>query len=209
MRCAVFASGGGTNFQALLDKKKSGHLHVDFVLFVGNNSKAMSFQRARKADIPTVHIASSHFSDPVQYQRELLKLLKDHKVEFIILAGYMKKLPAVLIKAYHNRISNIHPALLPAFGGKGMYGKYVHQAVLDYGAKLTGVTVHLVDEEYDNGPIVLQRTVKVRDDDTAETLAERVLKVEHDSYWRAIEALAQGRITIRGRRAYGTVFKEN
>jgi folate-dependent phosphoribosylglycinamide formyltransferase PurN len=126
-------------------------------------------------------------------------------VEFIILAGYMKKLPLPVVKEYHHRIVNIHPGLLPAFGGKGMYGSHVHEAVITCGAKVTGVTVHFVDEEYDHGPIILQRTVEVLDTDDPHTLAERVLKVEHASYWQAIEAIAQGRITVEGQRVVGKV----
>jgi phosphoribosylglycinamide formyltransferase-1 len=100
---------------------------------------------------------------------------------------------------------NVHPALLPAFGGKGLYGGRVHQAVVEYGAKVTGVTVHFVDEQYDHGPVILQRVIEVRDDDDAETLAARVLELEHDSYWRAIEAIAGGAISVEGRRVRGTV----
>jgi len=203
LRCAVFASGGGSNFQALLDKKASGDLHVDFVLFIGNNSKAKSFNRARENNIPAMHLAPSHFEKETAYTETLMSALREHKVDLIILAGYMKKLPEKTVRTYQNKIINIHPGLLPAFGGKGMYGQRVHQAVLDYGAKVTGVTVHFVDEVYDNGPILLQRPVMVYDDDTAETLAKRVLPVEHDSYWQAIEAIAQGMIRIDGRKVTG------
>jgi len=203
LKCAVFASGGGTNFQSLLDRKASGDLHVDFVLFVGNNSSAQAFERARGHDIPTVHIAPSHFDNEAAYTSRLLEILKEHHVEVIALAGYMKMVPSELIRAYRNRIVNIHPALLPAFGGRGLYGKKVHQAVLDYGAKVTGVTVHFVDEQYDHGPVIMQNTVKVLDGDDAESLAARVLKVEHDTYWRALEFVAQGAVRVEGRRVVG------
>ncbi len=203
MNVAVFASGGGTNFQALLDHKESGELHVDFVLCVGNNSKAKVFERAAQRGIPTLHIAPSHFSDENEYHNKLSVELKKHKVELIVLAGYMKKLPDDLVRTYANRIINIHPALLPAFGGRGMYGKRVHQAVLDYGAKVTGVTVHFVDEEYDNGPVILQEPVGVEDDDTVDSLAERVLALEHAVYWRAVEAISRGEIRLEGRRVIG------
>jgi phosphoribosylglycinamide formyltransferase-1 len=199
----VFASGGGTNFQSLLDRRASGDLHVDFVLFVGNNSSAQAFERARSHDIPTVHIAPSHFDDEAAYTGRLLEILKEHQVEVIALAGYMKMIPSEVIRTYRNRILNIHPALLPAFGGKGLYGKKVHQAVLDYGAKVTGVTVHFVDEQYDHGPVIMQNTVKVLDGDDAESLAARVLKVEHDTYWRALELVAQGAVKVEGRRVVG------
>jgi phosphoribosylglycinamide formyltransferase-1 len=123
----------------------------------------------------------------------------------IVLAGYMKKLPRAVVGAYRHRIINIHPGLLPAFGGKGMYGLNVHKAVIDYGAKVSGITVHFADEEYDHGPIILQETVAVHDDDTPETLAARVLEAEHANFWRAVEAVAQGRVHVDGRRVVGRV----
>lgn len=205
LRCAVFASGGGSNFQALIDRKQSGDLHVDLVLMVGNNSTAGAFEKAKKAGIPAVHLAPSHFNSPVDYQNRLLSLLEEYGVELIILAGYMKMLPTEVVHRYHNRIVNIHPGLLPSFGGKGMYGSHVHEAVLKYGAKITGVTVHFVNEDYDQGPVICQVPVKVEDNDDCEKLASRVLEIEHDTYWRAIEAIAKGKICVQGRRVTGDV----
>ena len=205
LRCAVFASGGGSNFGALLDRKEAGDLHVDFVLLVGNNSAAPAFERARRHAVPAVHLAPSRFLSEDAYAEKLAAVLREHRVELIILAGYMKKIPLSIVKEYRHRIVNIHPGLLPAFGGKGLFGSRVHEAVIEYGAKVTGVTVHFVDEEYDHGPIILQRTVVVLDTDDAHTLAERVLMEEHASYWRAIEAIAQGRIQVDGRRVRGEV----
>lgn len=205
LRCAVFASGGGSNFQALLDRQKCGDLHVEFVLMVGNNSKAGAFDKARSNGIPVLHIAPSHFPDESSYVEALLSALKKANTELIVLAGYMKMLPSQIVQEYHNRIVNIHPGLLPAFGGQGMYGMHVHRAVLDYGAKLSGVTVHFVDEEYDHGPVILQKAVPVLDTDTPVVLAARVLQAEHANYWRAVEAIAQGRISVEGRRVKGDV----
>lgn len=202
---AVFASGGGSNFQALIDKKKEGNLHVNFALLVGNNGKAKAFERARNYTIPTLHIAPSHFNNKNEYTEKLLSELESYNIDLIVLAGYMKMIPKAMVQKYHNRILNIHPALLPSFGGVGMYGKHVHQAVLDYGAKISGITVHFVDEEYDRGPIILQATAEVLDGDTVDTLAERILKVEHANYWRAVEAFAQGTIRVEGRKVIGTV----
>ncbi len=202
---AVFASGGGSNFQALIDKKEEGMLRVNFAVCVGNNSKAKAFERARNHSIPTLHIAPGHFADERTYTEKLLSELESYKVDLIVLAGYMKMIPAAVTAKYHNRIINIHPALLPSFGGQGMYGKQVHQAVLDYGAKVTGITVHFVDEEYDKGPIILQETVQVLDDDDVDSLAARVLNVEHANYWRAVKAYARGTITVKGRRVIGSV----
>lgn len=205
IRCAVFASGGGSNFQALIDRKKTGELHVDFALMISNNSNAFACERARQNDIPAVHLSEKQFDSFEAYSVRLMGLLDEYKVELIVLAGYMKKLPAALIGKYRMKILNIHPGLLPAFGGKGMYGKYVHQAVLDYGAKVSGVTVHFVDEEYDQGPVILQETVPVFDRDNADTLAARVLTMEHATFWKAIEAVACGRLRIEGRRVTGEV----
>ncbi|MGD9202549.1 MAG: phosphoribosylglycinamide formyltransferase [Chitinispirillia bacterium] len=200
MNIAVFASGGGSNFQALINKNHEGELHCTFGLLVGNNSKAKCFERAKRNSIPYLHIAPSHFENEKQYSEKLLQELYSRKIELIVLAGYMKKIPSLIIKKYSNRIINIHPALLPSFGGKGMYGKHVHRAVLDYGAKVTGITVHFVDEEYDHGAIILQETVKVLTNDDTDSLAARVLVVEHEYYWKAIEAIIQGSIKIEGRK---------
>ncbi len=203
MRCAVFASGGGSNFQALLDRREAGELHVEFSLMIGNNSRAAAFDRARSHSITSIHLAPSHFETPQEYTEKLLSVLQKHRIDMIILAGYMRMIPAEVVKAYRHKILNIHPALLPAFGGKGMYGKKVHEAVIEYGAKITGITVHFVDEHYDQGPVILQEVVRVEDDDNAETLAKRVLAMEHASYWKAVEAVAQGRIRVEGRRVIG------
>jgi phosphoribosylglycinamide formyltransferase-1 len=201
MRCAVFASGNGSNFQALLDRKASGELaHPDFVLMVGNNSKAGAFDRARARGISTLHIAPSHFPTEEAYVGRLSSALKDSGVELIVLAGYMKKLPPAVVAEYRNRILNIHPGLLPAFGGKGMYGLNVHRAAIEYGAKISGITVHFVDDEYDHGPVILQKAVPVLDGDDEHALAARVLEAEHEYYWQAVEAVAAGRVRVAGRR---------
>jgi len=205
LKCAVFASGSGSNFQALIDRARLGDLHADLAFFIGNNSAAAAFQRALDAAIPALHLAPSHFPDEATYADRLLSVLKSKAVELIVLAGYMKKIPAAVVAAYPNRIVNIHPALLPAFGGPGLYGEKVHQAVLDYGAKVSGVTMHFVDEHYDHGPIIFQETLPVLDGDDARALAKRVLSLEHAHYWRVIEAIAQGKITVQGRRVYGVV----
>lgn len=204
-KVAVFASGGGSNFQALIDAKKAGALAVDFVLLVTNNSKAFAIERAKGENIPVVHLPPSRYFSEEEYTADLLKHLKESGAEWLVLAGYMKKLPVELIRAYHNRIVNIHPALLPSFGGRGMYGMHVHEAVLRYGAKLSGVTVHLVDEEYDHGAVVLQNSVPVLDDDTPETLAARVLVCEHASFYKALQGLVTGALRIEGRQVRGTL----
>ena len=205
LNIAVLASGGGSNFQALLDKKRDGLLHVNFAVMIGNNSKAMAFRRAKDSNIPTLHIAPSHFDSEEEYTERLLDELAFRSVDLIVLAGYMKKIPLEVIQKYKNRIVNIHPGLLPAFGGKGMYGHHVHEAVLEFGAKVSGITVHFVDGAYDHGPVIMQKCVNVLDEDTADDLAKRVLILEHSNFWRVIEAIAQNRITIIGRQVVGTV----
>lgn len=205
MRCAVFASGSGSNFQALINRKKSGDLHAELSLLVVNNSSAGAVVRAQQAGISSVHCPPTRFKQEKDYVAVLTEHLQAADVELIVLAGYMKKLPIVIVRMFANRIINIHPGLLPAFGGKGMYGKRVHQAVLDYGAKISGVTVHFVDEEYDHGPILLQETVPVLDNDDVAALAERVLALEHATYWRAVEALSRGGVRVEGRRVLGVI----
>ncbi|MBN1307161.1 MAG: phosphoribosylglycinamide formyltransferase [Chitinispirillaceae bacterium] len=205
MRCAVFASGGGSNFQALLDRKGAGDLHVEIAVLVVNNSSVGAVERAKKNSISVVHCAPSQFETEERYVESLRGHLQHYGVELIVCAGYMKKIPSPVVHAYRNRILNIHPGLLPAFGGKGMYGERVHKAVLEYGAKISGITVHFIDDEYDHGPIIMQRAVPVRDGDTPEKLAARVLKAEHAHYWRAVEAVGSGRIRIEGRRVVGRI----
>jgi len=203
LKCAIFASGGGSNFQALIDRREAGDLHADLALLVGNNSAAPAFERARKQGIKALHLAMSHFPDEASYSTKLLSVLREHAIELVVLAGYMKKIPATVVAEYMNRIVNIHPALLPAFGGTGLYGDKVHQAVLDYGAKVSGITIHFVDEHYDHGPIICQKTVEVLDSDDAHSLAQRVLALEHGTYWKVVEAIAKGAFFVKGRRVYG------
>lgn len=205
MRCAVFASGGGSNFGALIDRVTTGELHAQLSVLVVNNSKVGAVGRAQENGIPVEHIAPSHFATEEAFAHRLRECFQKYRVEFIVLAGYMKKLPSVIVQEFTNRIINIHPALLPAFGGKGMYGSRVHEAVCSYGAKVTGITVHFVDEEYDHGPIIYQDVVRVADGDTPETVAAKVLVLEHKSYWRVLEALASGAITVVNRKVTGEI----
>lgn len=200
IRLAVLASGGGSNFQALIDNVKNNNLDAEIILLISNNSTSGAIQKAKKSGIESLHLASSAYKNENDYTAALLGHLRRVKADLIVLAGYMKQIPNQVIKEYKNRILNIHPALLPAFGGKGMYGHFVHEAVIEYGAKFTGVTVHIVDEEYDNGPVVMQKIVEVKENDTPQTLAERVLSVEHDTYWRAIQLFAQNRIKTEKRK---------
>lgn len=197
MRLAVFASGSGTNFAALADAAERGELGpVEVILLVTDRRDAGALTRAEARGIETVH---AHPQADGHGQR-LLDILDAHDVDFVALAGYLQKVPVPVVEAFHEKMLNTHPALLPAFGGKGMYGRHVHQAVLNYGARWTGATIHLVEEEYDTGPIVLQQPVPVRPGDTPDALAERVKEVEHRLYPEAVRLFAQERVTVEGRR---------
>jgi phosphoribosylglycinamide formyltransferase-1 len=196
MRIAVFASGGGSNFQAIVDAQKSGQSDIDVTLCVTNNRDAGVLARAKSEGIETLVISSASFGDSGGFSTALLQELTSRNIELIALAGYMKKIPSALVRAFPDRILNIHPSLLPAFGGKGMYGHRVHEAVINSGAKSTGATVHVVDNEYDTGRIVLQREVPVLPEDTPEVLAARVLSVEHELYPDAINLALAALSTI-------------
>lgn len=200
MNIAVFASGRGSNLMAILNAIKEGKINAKVALVISNNSNAGALEIAKANGIDALHISRAQFTSDEDYVKKLLHELKSRNIELIVLAGYMKKIPPEVVQEYRNKILNIHPALLPAFGGQGMYGMNVHKAVIDYGVKVTGVTVHIVDEEYDHGPIVMQKVIEVRDDDTPETLAERVLKVEHEIYPIAIKLFVDGKITVSGRK---------
>ena len=203
LHISVFASGRGSNFQALLQAIEEKKIpNADIVLVLSNNSDAGALEVARAHNIPAVHLSQKQFATEAEFNRKLLQTLEDHHANFIALAGYMKRIDPALIQRYRNRMINIHPALLPAFGGKGMYGLHVHEAVIASGARITGATVHIVDEQYDHGPIVLQSAVGVEDRDTPETLASRVLEIEHQLYPEAVRLFAEGKINVNGSRVY-------
>ena len=189
-KLAVFASGTGSNFEAILTRIETGDLKsVVVALLISNNSRCGAMAMARKHGVRAVHVSSTTNSNPVEYEKALLALLRGERIDLIALAGYMKLLPADLVRAFARRIINIHPALLPRFGGTGMHGLNVHRAVLAAQAEKTGVTVHYVNESYDQGAVISQRDVPVLKDDTPEVLAARVLEVEHDLYWRVIDSI--------------------
>lgn len=176
---AVFVSGGGTNLQSLIVAAKQNYFNGRISAVISNNSGAFALERAVKEQIANYHISKKRYPGNGQLVNKIKEALEEHKVNLIVLAGYMKLLPPEIVKQYKNRIINIHPALLPKYGGEGMYGINVHKAVIDSGDNISGATVHFVDEIFDNGVILIQRAVPVLPDDDAETLAARVLKVEH------------------------------
>lgn len=190
-RIAVLASGGGTNLQALLDylRARDAARAGDVVLVASDRPEAGALARARGAGIATAVLKSQRAPSG----EDLLALLRHHRTDFVVLAGYLRLVSKDVIAEFPSRIVNVHPALLPAFGGPGMYGERVHRAVLLSGARVSGATVHYVDEEYDSGTILAQWPVPVLADDTVQTLAGRVLKVEHVLYPRVIDAVASGR----------------
>lgn len=202
MNIAVFASGRGSNFQALLHAIDAGILPARIVVLISNKADAGAMEIARVQNIPAHHLSQKMFSSEEAMADAMLGVLEKNDVDFIALAGYLKKIPAPVIRQYRNRIVNIHPALLPSFGGEGMYGHRVHESVLASGEKISGATVHVVDEEYDRGPIVLQQTVVIAPDETPETLAAKVLKVEHEIFPLALKAFAEGRVKVEGRKAW-------
>lgn len=196
LRLGFLASHNGSNMQAIIDAIKSGELDAEPVVVISNNSNAFALERARKEGIPAYHISTKHFESEEQHDQEILNTLIRHNVNIVCLAGYMKKIGPKVLTYFKNRILNIHPALLPKFGGKGMYGKYVHEAVLQAGEKQTGCTVHIVDEIYDHGKILGQRVVPVFPDDTVETLSQRVLEEEHKLYPEVLKKIANGEISL-------------
>jgi phosphoribosylglycinamide formyltransferase-1 len=189
---AVFGSGAGSNFMAILTAIQQGNLPAARIsLVLSNNSGAGILGIARANGLPAIHLSRKQFPDERSFADTVLSTLRDHGANFIALAGYMKQVPPEVVAAYRKRIVNIHPALLPRFGGAGMYGLRVHEAVLASGETTSGATVHYVDEEYDNGPVVLQQTVPVLPGDTPASLAARVLAAEHQIYPAAIGRIAQ------------------
>jgi phosphoribosylglycinamide formyltransferase 1 len=187
---AVFASGGGTNLQSLIDSCARGSAGR-IALVISDRAQAGALERARRHGIPAVHLdVRGRAADDVA--AETLAALRGHAIEFIALAGYLRLVPGAVIRAFAGRIINIHPALLPAFGGRGMYGLHVHRAVLAAGCRVSGATVHRVTEEYDEGGILAQWPVPVLPGDSAESLAARVLAVEHVLYPAVLQALLRG-----------------
>lgn len=202
MRLAVFASGSGSNVQSMLDAIDRGDLPATPVLCVSDRPDAGALNRATRHDVPTAVLPPGDYASPNDFGTALLDALAAHNANFVALAGYLRKIPPNVVSAFDGRMLNIHPALLPAFGGPGMYGMHVHRAVIDYGVHWTGATVHLVNDAYDQGPIVLQEPVPVYADDTPEDVAARVLQVEHRIYPTALRLFATDRVRIEGRRVW-------
>ena len=192
----VIASHGGTNLQAIMDACANGSLDAEIRMVISNNSRSLALERARRANIATAHLSSVTHPDPASLDAAIADTLTTCGVELVALAGYMRKLGPKTLGRYRNRILNVHPALLPKFGGQGMYGERVHAAVIAAGESVSGVSVHLVDEEYDQGSVVAQAEVPVLPNDTPDTLAARVLEQEHLLYPQTIQRIASGEIDL-------------
>jgi len=182
--------------QAIIDACRSGELDAEPRVVISNNSRSGAMERAARAGIPAVHLSSVTHPDPQALDRAMLAVLQQHGVELVCLAGYMRRLGPLTLAGYRHRVLNIHPALLPRFGGEGFYGERVHAAVLAAGASESGATVHLVDARYDHGPIVAQVRVPVLPGDTVATLAARVLEQEHLIYKRTLQRIASGELDL-------------
>lgn len=191
LRLGVLASGGGTNLQSIIDRSLDGFLDAELVAVISNNSGAGALERARSYGIPALHISAATEGSFEAADRRITKELTARGADMVVLAGYMKRIGPRMLNAYEERIINIHPALLPKFGGEGMYGIRVHRAALASGETETGPTVHLVDEEYDHGRILAQRKVPILPGDTPESLQKRVLAAEHELLPRVIKEFAE------------------
>jgi len=195
---AVLISGGGRTLNNILEKIDTGELPLAVRLVVASTPRARGLQFAEKAGVPIQVVQRNHFADDELFSKAIFDHCRAAGAELVALGGFLKRL--VVPDDFANRVTNIHPALMPAFCGKGYYGHHVHEAVLQFGAKLSGCTVHFVDNEYDHGPVILQKSVPVLDDDTADTLAARVFETECEAYPEALRLIAAGRVEVTGRR---------
>ena len=193
VKIGVLISGGGTNLQAIIDNCENKTINGEVKVVISNKAEAYGLERAKNHNIKAIC---------EKEEDKIIEILKENEVDLVILAGYLKIVSPKLVDAYRNKIINIHPSLIPAFCGKGYYGEKVHQGVIDYGAKVTGATVHFVDEGADTGPIIMQKTVEVKQDDDAKKLAARVLEVEHEILTKSISMFCENKITVQGRRVY-------
>lgn len=198
LKLAVLISGGGTTLRNLLEKIAAGELDARVVVVVSSAPEARGLEYARDARIPAFVFPRKPFATTEDYSAAIFDRCRAAGADVVVMAGFLKQL--VIPPDYLDRVTNIHPALIPSFCGKGFYGHHVHEAVLAYGAKLSGCTVHFADNQYDHGPVILQRAVPVLDDDTPDTLAARVFQAECEAYPEALRLIGQGRVCLDGRR---------
>lgn len=202
LKIGVMVSGGGTNLQAIIDKIESGYLkNCSIVTVVSSRRGAYALERAKKHGIPTKCFIKKDFPTIADYDAALIEHFRKYNVDLIVLAGFLSMIGEKLIEKYKNRIINVHPSLVPSFCGKGFYGIIPHQKAIEYGVKVTGATVHFVELEYDSGPIILQKAVYIREDDTPETLQRRVMEeAEWEILPEAIKLFSEGKLVVEGRK---------
>ena len=193
VKIGVLISGGGTNLQAIIDNCENKTINGEVKVVISNKEEAYGLERAKNHNIKAIYEKD---------EDKIIEILKENEIDLVVLAGYLKIISPKLVNEYRNRIMNIHPSLIPAFCGKGYYGEKVHQGVIDYGVKITGATVHFVDEGADTGPIIMQKTVEVKQDDDAKKLSKRVLNVEHEILTKSIAIFCENKLTVQGRRVY-------
>lgn len=196
IRISVFASHNGSDLQAIIDGCESGQIDGKVVAVISNNSSSYALERGKNHKIDSYHVSSKSCGSEEAMMEKTLRILKEHDTDMIFLAGYLKKLPDEVLAAYHNRVFNIHPGLLPKYGGKGMHGLHVHEAVITNHEKETGITIHRVNEEYDSGEIIAIRKVSVLEEDNASSLAARVLEEEHCFLKEVVAKIADGSISL-------------
>ena len=203
LKIAVLVSGGGTNLQAIIDKIAEGVItNTEIAVVISNNKNAYALERAKQAGIEAVCVSPKDYENREQFNQEFLKTLDSYQVDLVVLAGFLVVIPPAMIQKYENRIINIHPSLIPSFCGTGYYGLKVHEGALARGVKVTGATVHFVDEGTDTGPIILQKAVEVQNGDTPEILQRRVMEqAEWEILPRAIRLIANGKVTVKDKKA--------
>ena len=203
LKIAVLVSGGGTNLQAIIDKIAEGVItNTEIAVVISNNKNAYALERAKQAGIEAVCVSPKDYENREQFNQEFLKTLDSYQVDLVVLAGFLVVIPPAMIQKYENRIINIHPSLIPSFCGTGYYGLKVHEGALARGVKVTGSTVHFVDEGTDTGPIILQKAVEVQNGDTPEILQRRVMEqAEWEILPRAIHLIANGKVTVKDKKA--------
>lgn len=199
VKIGVLISGGGSNLQSIIDNVEEGNIEGRVELVISNKKDAYGLERARKHNIEAIYVNRKDFQGEEDYNLHLIEILRERGIGLVVLAGYLRVLSGDFIQAFKNKIINIHPSLIPSFCGRGYYGEKVHEAVIAYGVKLTGATVHFVDEGTDTGPIIMQEAVRVYEDDRVEDLQKRVLEKEHELLVAAVRNFCQGRIKIDGR----------
>lgn len=196
MNIGVLISGSGTNLQAVIDNIKSGNINAQISVVISNKRSAYGLERAKTENIPAIFVSKKQARSNENFNKHILEVLAEHKVDLVVLAGYLSILTPEFIKTYRNKIINIHPSLIPSFCGNGFYGLKVHEAAADAGVKISGATVHFVDEGTDTGPIILQDTVKLSGIEKAEEIQQKVLKIEHELLPKAVKLFCENKLEI-------------